>query len=397
MYQMHEDFKLPHGTVTSEALKEIEESRVLHLEGLTSPILIESIELYRQGEKNFFVRIRSKDGLCGVAPANDRAAFCYPIFNELLVPYFIGKDARDLEALLDGVYVYKSNYKLAGLPLWCSVAYLELAVLDLLGKAAGKSIGRLFGERIRDKINIYVASGNRGTTPQEELEILAKWVEEVGAKAIKFKIGGRMSKNADSIEGRSEGLIRLTREYFGEKMIIHADGNGSYDAKEAVRYGHILEEINAYFYEEPCPFDDLWETKAAADALTVPIAFGEQETSLRRFRWIIENNAAQIIQPDILYNGGLIRTTKVARMAALAGKTITPHVSTGFPFVYILHLASYTPNMGRFQEHKKGFSYANELMNGAMTMKDGTITIPDLPGIGVDPDSPLLKDAVRVL
>lgn len=397
MYRMHDDFKLPRGTVTSEALKAIEESRVLRLDGLTSPIIIESAELYVKDEKNFFVRIRSKDGLEGVAPVNDRAAFCYPIFNQLIVPYFLGKDARDLEALLDGVYVYKSNYKLAGLPLWCSVAYMELAVLDLLGKAAGKSVGRLFGDRIRDKVDIYVSSGNRGTTPQEELDILASWVQEVGAKAIKFKIGGRMSKNADSIEGRSEGLIRLTRDYFGDQMFIHADGNGSYDAQEAVRYGRILEEINAYFYEEPCPFDDLWETKAAADSLTVPIALGEQETSMRRFRWMIENDAAQIIQPDILYNGGLIRTTKVARMAQLAGKTLTPHVSTGFCFVYIQHLASYTPNLGRFQEHKKGFAWSNELMNGCMTLRDGSITIPDLPGIGADPNSPLLKGAVRVL
>jgi L-alanine-DL-glutamate epimerase-like enolase superfamily enzyme len=56
-----------------------------------------------------------------------------------------------------------------------------------------------------------------------------------------------------------------------------------------------VESINGYFYEEPCPFDDLWDTRAVAGALSVPLAFGEQETSLRRFAWIIEHDAAQVI------------------------------------------------------------------------------------------------------
>ena len=83
------------------------------------------------------------------------------------------------------------------------------------------------------------------------------------------------------------------------------------------------------FYEEPCPFDWLWETKEVADALTIPVAGGEQEYSLRRWQWAIEHRGLDIVQPDLHYGGGFIRATKVARMAAAAGMSVVPHMSGG--------------------------------------------------------------------
>ena len=394
MYQKHSDFG-EYKAVSSAELDQVLESEVLDLSGLDQPIIIESIELlFNCGQ--YFVRTVSKNGLMGISVTNDRVRFCYPILEQQIAPYFIGKDARDLEKLLDEVYVYESNYKLAGIPYFTCLSFLELSILDLLAKAKGVSLGRLFGERIHDYANVYVASGNRHTTPEEELEILRKEVERVGAKAIKYKIGGRMSRNKDSMAGRSEELIYGTRRFFGDDMIIHADGNGSYDVATAVRYGRVMEEINGYFYEEPCPFDDLWSTKEVRDSLEIPLAFGEQETSMRRFKWLVENHGTDVIQPDILYNGGLIRTTKVAKMAQLAGMTITPHVSTGFCFVYILHLSSYTPNIGKYQENKKGFEITNELLDGQLTLADGRINIPDSIGIGIRENHEIIKKALRL-
>lgn len=381
MYKKSKDFK-DIKKVTECQLDDIIESKIVKMDELTSPIIIKKIELlFRDGL--YFIRTTSKEGLVGISVANDRVEYVYPILNKLIAPYFIGRDARELETLLEEVYVYKNNYKMAGLPYWCCIAYLELSILDMLAKAQDKPLGEIIGNRINGEANIYVASGNRHTTPEEELEVLRQRIEKTGAKAIKYKIGGRMSKNKDSIQGRSKSLIYLTRKFFGDNMVIHADGNGSYDVKHAIEYGKVLEDINAYFYEEPCPFDDLVSTKKVADALDIPLAFGEQETSLTRFKWLVLNNGADVIQPDILYNGGLIKTTKVARMAELAGMTITPHVSAGFGFVYILHLASYTPNIGKYIENKRGFEQANELLDGYMELKDGKINIPTLPGVGI--------------
>ena len=193
------------------SLKELEkatEAPVLQLDGLDSPLVIESIELLRK-DREYIVRVRSKDGAEGVALTNDRAQYLYPIFNRLVAPYFIGKDARDLESHMFEVYRYRSNYKLQGLALWCPVAWVEFALLDMMGRVSGKSFGQLFGGIVRQQVPFYIASGRRDSTPEEEVEYLAGLVAETGAKAVKFRVGGRMSRNADAMPGRTKKLIPL--------------------------------------------------------------------------------------------------------------------------------------------------------------------------------------------
>ena len=159
----------------------------------------------------------------------------YPIFLNRVAPFFVGKDARQLEPLLWELYRHDDNYKYQGLAFWVCVAAAEFAVLDLLGKLAGKSIGDLLGGVKRREIAVYRASGNRGNTPEEEVAYLKQLVAESGAKALKFRLGGRMSKNADSLPGRTETLIPLVREAFGTEMTLYADSNSSYDARKAIR------------------------------------------------------------------------------------------------------------------------------------------------------------------
>jgi L-alanine-DL-glutamate epimerase-like enolase superfamily enzyme len=365
---------------------------VLTPEILACPVMIESIELLYNG-RFYTVRTRSKDGAEGIAVTNDKAAYLYPILQQRVIPFFLNKDARDLEALIDGVFVANSNYKLAGLALWCCIAWVEFSILDLLGQIAQKSVGQLLGTILRTEIPIYVASGRRDTTPEQEVAILQGRIAETGARAVKFKVGGRMSKNADSLAGRTEGLIRLSRKVLDDEITIHADGNGSYDPPRAIEIGKMLEEIDAYFYEEPCPFDHLEDTKAVADSLAIPIAGGEQETSLRRFRWMILNNAVQTVQPDLHYNGGLIRTIRIARMAAAAGKPITLHISDGLCYVQMLHFAAITPNIGKFQEFKTGIEETGGYFDPPLQAKEGKVSVPSRPGWGLADTTELLHDA----
>ncbi|HCO93385.1 MAG TPA: mandelate racemase/muconate lactonizing enzyme family protein, partial [Phycisphaerales bacterium] len=262
--------------VSLTELEKAAEAPVLELEGLNSPLVIESIELLRKG-REYILRVRSKDGAEGVAIPNSRPDYLSPILKKLVIPYFIGKDARDLESHLFEVYRFRSNYKLQGLALWCPVAWVEFALLDMIGRVSGKSIGQLLGGVVRRKVPFYIASGRRDSTPEEEAEYLSGLVAETGAKAVKFRLGGRMSKNADSMPGRSEKLIGLSRKRLGDDIDIHADANSSYDPPKAIEVGRMLEDIGAVYFEEPCPFDHLEDTKKVADALTIPVAGGEQE------------------------------------------------------------------------------------------------------------------------
>jgi L-alanine-DL-glutamate epimerase-like enolase superfamily enzyme len=366
---------------------------VLHLQEFSSPVIIESIELLKTG-RIFIVRARSKDGIEGLSVPNEKVEFLYPMLMQQVIPFFIGKDARDLESLIDGVYLYESNYKMQGLPFWCCVAWVEFSILDLLGKTAKKHVSELFGGKVRDRVPIYVASGNRETTPEEEVKILQKRIAETGARAVKFKVGGRMSRNKDSMPNRSEGLIELSRKVLGDQITIQADANGSYDVAKAIEIGQRLEAINAYLFEEPCPFDDLESTKKVADALDIPISGGEQESSEYRFAWMIRNNAVQIVQPDLHYYGGYIRATRVARMAAVAKMPITTHISGGNTgFADMANFFSFTPNMGRFQELKSGVDGTGPLFDPPVAVKDGFVNIPTAPGMGMVHTEDLLEKA----
>jgi L-alanine-DL-glutamate epimerase-like enolase superfamily enzyme len=169
-------------------------------------------------------------------------------------------------------------------------------------------------------------------------------------------------------------------------MVIYADSNGSYTAEEAIRVGKIMEEYKLDFYEEPVPFDWYEETKEVADAVKIPIAGGEQEPSLHMFRWLIANDALQIVQPDMFYFGGMIRSMRVARMAAEFNMQCTPHISgSGLGYLYMMHFVSAIPNAGPYHEFK-GFNkeLPFECKTSSLSSDDGVVTVPSGPGLGIE-------------
>jgi L-alanine-DL-glutamate epimerase-like enolase superfamily enzyme len=384
-------------TALDERLRQIQADPVLKASFGSQPVLIESMELLRVGGE-FLVRVRSRGGAESVVVANSsRLRDTYPIFLNRVAPFFSGKDARNIEPLLRELYRAGSNYKWQGLAFWVCVAAAEMAILDLLGQVSGKSIGEMFGGVVRREIAVYRASGHRGNSPEEEVEYLRRIAGEIGAKAVKLRLGGRMSNNRDSRPGRTEALIPMVREAFGKGFTLYADSNSSYDVENSIRIGRLMEEHEYAFFEEPCPFDHLWETKRIADALTIPIAGGEQEFSLRRFRWTIENRGVDIVQPDLHYFGGFIRCTKVARMAEAAGMDCTVHMSgAGLGYLYVLHFASYTPNAGEYQEFKGTSAIPIECATSDLKCTNGTLTVPTGSGFGVTIDPGFVAKATVV-
>lgn len=362
-----------------------------------SPVPIASIELLK-GPDDFLVRVRSRDGAEGLAAGHpDVLETTWPILTRRVAPFFVGKDARDLESLVDGVYLASSNYKWQGLPFWVPVASIEVAILDLLGKVAGQPLGALFGTVVTRDVAVYRASGNRGNSPEEEIAYLQRLVGETGAKAIKFRLGARMRFDEASTR-RDLALIPLTRKTFGEGMTVYADANGSYDIPTSLRIGRIMHEHRLAFLEEPVPFDFYDETKQIADELALPIAGGEQEGSLRRFRWMIEHKGVDVVQPDLLYFGGFIRSIRVARMAAAAGIPCTPHMSGGgLGFLYVAHFASSVPNAGPYQEFKGTDDTLPVTSDTSpLTCVGGMLKVPTGPGLGVTIDPAYMKRATVV-
>ena len=372
-------------------LDEVLKQPVLKRELFTTPVMIETLELLRF-EDSFLCRVRSKDGAVGISGANNsQQRSLYPIHVNRLQPFFIGKDARDLESLIEEVYVYQSNYKLQSLALWVPLATIEFAILDMLGRIANRSMGRLVGEIHNPKVAVYRANGERDVSAEAVMENLRKQVAESEARALKIKIGGRMS-HVEYPAGRSEKLIPMVRKEFGDKMVCYADSNGSYDVAEGIRFGRLLEDYKFAFYEEPVPFDWYEETKAVTDAVNIPVAGGEQEASMHAFRWLIANDGLDIVQADLYYFGGFIRSMKVARMAAAMGKVHTPHISDGLGYLYMIHLVSAIPNAGPFHEFK-GLSddVTFECKTSSLKTEDGVVTVPTGPGSGIEFDPAFVR------
>ncbi|HYN03607.1 MAG TPA: mandelate racemase/muconate lactonizing enzyme family protein [Vicinamibacteria bacterium] len=369
---------------------------VLRADLFPRPVRIASVELLRNG-RFFLVRVRSADGATGLAEGHGPVLeSAWPILVQRVAPFFVGKDARELDALVDGVYVDQSNYKWQGLPFWACVASVELAVLDLLGQVSGRSLGELFGGVRRREIAVYRASSHRGNSPEEELDYLRGVVEEDGAKALKFRLGGRMRYDAETTR-RDRALIEGTRRAFGDAVTLYADANGSYDVPTALEIGRAMQDHGFRFYEEPVPFDHYEETKEVADALAIPVAGGEEEASLRQFRWMIEKGVLQVVQPDLFYFGGMTRALRVARMAEAAGLECTPHMSgSGLGFLYAAHFASFAPAHGPHQEYKGTDDLPVTSPTAPLRAEKGVVKVPSGPGLGVVFD-PAFVRAAQVL
>ena len=121
----------------------------------------------------------------------------YPIFTQLLQPFFLNKDARDLDLLLEKVGIYKLNFRLNGMALGVPLATIEFAILDMMGRIAGKSIGQLIGDIHHPQVAVYQATEYRDKSVEASMELIKRDVKENHARALKIKVGGLMFETAD--------------------------------------------------------------------------------------------------------------------------------------------------------------------------------------------------------
>lgn len=386
--------KYPDYTAVDEALNR----PVLKRELFGQPVIIETVELLRDRD-NFICRVRSNDGAEGVSIGHPfYSKISYPMF-EGVSRHFTGKDARDLDALIYNAA--KANYRMHSIPLNVQMATIEFAILDMLGSMVNKPVGQLIGDIHNPKVSIYLGTRInelRGSEPEESLELMYQDWQETKAKAIKLRagFGHNVGNDQDNAPGRTEKLVKLGREKFGDEMNLMIDGNGTYTLRGAIKLGKLLEEYKYYFYEEPIPYEWYEEQKQVQEALNIKMAGGEQESRMHTFRWLIANNVFQVVQPDIFYFGGMIRTMQVARMADAMGQTIAPHMSGGgLGYLYMLHAVSACKNADKFHEFKmfethdaNGTLIPIESKTEPFSSVDGVITVPTGSGLGIkiDPD-----------
>lgn len=361
---------------------------------IKNPVIIQSIDVLRHSEKTQFLRVRSKDGAEGIVIANMRLPHTLSLLEHIFRPMLLGTDARDMQSTFDTFFRTKRprGYKYSGLPYFIIQGHAELAMMDMLGRITGKNVIEFVGAPKINEVPVYMSRLSRKTRAEEEIDIVEQYVEETGAKAVKVKIGGRMSLNADAYPGRSETLVAGVRKRLGDDMIIYVDANGSYDAPTGIEVGRMLEDHGVAMYEEPCHWEDFEMTKQVTDALNLPVAGGEQDTSLPKWRWMAEHKAVDILQPDIMYNGGFMRTLKVAEIAKTHGMTIAPHYPRSGPETApLMQFVAAIDNFKGFMEYRADHSKTDFDYEPFIKPVNGVIPLPAGPGFGIQYDAKILN------
>ncbi len=365
---------------------------------IRNPVKIRSVELLKtQGE--LLLVVTSAEGIKGITQCNDRMPNLLSLLKGLVIPHFVGKDARTLPQLVDNAYRLNSNYKYAGMPLWNCIGSVEIAVWDMLGRIAEKPTYQLLGKPVRRDYGVYISDFDRESDPELIVERLLEKLELTGAQGVKVKVGGRMV-NTPTYETQTRKFIPLLRKKLGDEMTIYADANGSYSAREGIEIGHLLEEQGVEIFEEPCNFEDEDGIRTVNNALhQLKLAGGEQDTSTYRFQRLARTNVYDILQPDLYYNGGILRALQVSEIARLAGsKGFAPHSPKADPLIGpFWQVAALTTNLYGLQElvftpGEKAPPWHTEIQ-----VKDGKIAIPERSGLGIDYDENIWKNSEKIV
>ncbi|WP_299521151.1 mandelate racemase/muconate lactonizing enzyme family protein [Winogradskyella sp.] len=375
------------------ALEERIHQRVM--DTFPSPIIIDKIEVIDSPnvKKRFFCRITDKEGNTGVSAMNKgRFRSSETIFTKLAAMNFIGKDARNIAHLPDEILKMERNYKFVSLPYWNAIGTIEIALWDLLGKIANRPAYTFLGDKKRNAYKVYISSLEREKPYEGETERVLKTLEATGAKAVKFKIGGRM-KNTEPYIKRTNDWVPYMRKKVGENITLYVDGNSSYTADEAIEVLKMIESYGIEFFEEPCYWQDLWSHKLVKDAATsCKIAGGEQDFSFDQFKLMAQIGAMDTLQPDVYYFGGIVRTLKISYLADYYGLGFTPHSPKSGPMAAAPNqVFAVCPVLSHHQEYRVGGEETQKDWHSPVIPKNGELAILEKPGLGIEYDDGIWK------
>jgi L-alanine-DL-glutamate epimerase-like enolase superfamily enzyme len=344
-----------------------------------------------------FVRLTTDAGETGWGQTSTyNADITATIFHRQVAPWALGADALDIAGLV--ARIEEREHKFPGSYRCRALAGLDTAMWDLRGKIARKPVVELIGGK-PGKLRTYASSMKRDITPEDEAARLVRLRDRHGYDAFKWRVAAECGRDVDEWPGRTEAIVPKVARALGDGIAKLVDANSGFSPKRAIEVGRLLESEGIGHYEEPCPYWKLEQTKEVADALTLDVTGGEQDWDLATWARMIEMRAVDVVQPDVMYMGGLSRTLAVAGMAAKAGLPCTPH-SANLSLVTIctMHLLGAIPNAGKYLEFSiEGPDYypwqQNLFLGNPFKIEAGKIAIPAEPGWGVEINPDWLKAA----
>ncbi len=335
-----------------------------------------------------FVRVTTEDGAQGWGQVSTyNSDITCQILHRQVAPWMLGRGVDALEQVIADIPLREHKYP--GTYLCRAMAGLDTAIWDWRGKVAGLPVAAVLGGTA-GRVQAYASSMRRDITPEAEAARLCALRDTHGFDAFKLRVGAECGQDRDEWPGRTEAIIPAIRRAMGDDAALLVDGNSGFSPKRAIAVGHMLQDHGYEHFEEPCPYWELEQTAEVAAALTMDVAGGEQDWDLQNWRRMIALESVDIVQPDVLYVGGMIRAMQVAQMGAAAGLPCTPHAANlSMVTIFTMHLLRAVPNPGRYLELSiEGDDYypwqRDLFLNDPYGVQDGHVTVTDAPGWGVD-------------
>lgn len=346
---------------------------------------------FRGATQATLVKITTKDGLVGWgechAPAAPRVHAA--VITDLLSPILIGQDARQVEPLWEKLY---SSQRLRGYATGFfteSIAGVDLALWDLLGKYLGQPLYRILGGRYRDAVPTYTGIG--GSTPEALAESARQQLEH-GFAAVKMGLSkGPGTASVERVEAVSRAI--------GNKGQLLVDSLGAYKVHEARAVGQRLDTLpNIGWWEDALLPEDSAGYSELRQALKTPLCAGETFSNRYQFRDLFAARAVDMVNPDLCRAGGISECRRIAVLADLHGVLFSPHISTGTALYWAasVHLAAHLANAvimegGTLLERPFG----NAILREPLEARPGAAMVPEGAGIGAEFDEEALA-AYRV-
>lgn len=328
----------------------------------------------RESASGLIVELHTDDGLVGVgeAPGPTLPAI-QTIIERELQQFLLGQDPLRTEWLLHRMEEYARNW--SGLAAY-AIAGVELALLDLKGKALDVPVVELLGGVCRSTVPVigYLFIDEPETNAQKAADFVT-----AGHRELKLKVGRDLGQDHDT--------LAAIRDRVGSDVKIRIDANMNWSVPAAIKWIRTLEKFDLQFVEQPVPDFDVAGLGQVRRSVSVPIAADEACTSLRSALELVKADACDVFVVYPSEAGGLTRALQIAALAAAAGKwcAIGSWAELGVATTANAHLAAACPAFA-FANDTHYPLQLNDVLLDAVPIDDGRIAISPSPGLGVELD-----------
>jgi galactonate dehydratase len=350
---------------------------------------ITAIETFIAGNpwKNWlFAKVQTDEGIYGIGEGtlNYFGKTVEAAIHELK-PLILGMDPFQIEVISQKLI--RDVYSDGGHIHMCTVAAIEIACWDIIGKALGQPVYNLWGGRCHEKLRAYANGWYRGPRNPESFAQKAKAVVARGYTALKFDPFGSNWRTLTKYEfDLSMDIIRAVRETVGWSVDILIEGHCRFNPATAIELAEAMHEFRPGWFEEPVPHTSIAALAEVAHRSPVPIATGENFSNKQQFAELLKLGGVNIYQPEPLNLGGLFAARKIADMVDAHFGVIAPHSAQGpVCSAACVQLNASLPNFfihEIFDEFNA--PWERDIVTHPVEVVDGFISIPDRPGIGTD-------------